>query len=127
MRQEALPPELAELARAVQSLPALRADMGSVDGANWRLIVDAEPGEEGWRSIEFLAWAVTDMKRGGFPVTLEAASPPPYLNTPGQMLYFVLQGAGDRASGGEEAGPSRIAELLNQWSEDYVPVGAEQE
>jgi len=127
MRREEFPTDLAGLAQSIESLPALRASMGSVDGVNWRLIVDAEPGEEGWRSLEFLAWAVTDLKRGGFPVALEAASPPPYLNTPGQMLYFVLQGAGDRASGGEAAEPLRIAELLNEWREDYVPVGAEQE
>jgi hypothetical protein len=127
MSSEDFPPELAQLARAVQSLPALRADMGSVEGTNWRIVVDVEPDEVGWRSLEFLAWAVTDMKRGGFPVALEAASPPPYLNTPGQMLYFVLHGEGDKAKDGAEAGPSRMAELLNEWREDYVAVGEEQE
>ena len=126
MNPTEFPPDLILLALALESFPALGVTAGRVEGSRWFITLNAEPGEEGWRSLEFVAWAITDMKRGGFPIAIEAASPPPYLNTPGRMLYFVLSGSGDKTKDSEAAGPSRIAALLNEWRSEYVAVGEEE-
>jgi hypothetical protein len=82
----------------------------------WYIKFRVEPDEHGWRALEFLAWLVNrDYRRAGHQVILYPDAPPPYLNEPGQVLAFELEG-----SGGESA------EALGQWvdrqrSESYVP------
>jgi hypothetical protein len=50
-----------------------------------------EKSEVGWRTLEFLAWLATDMVRAGERLEFFPTSPPPYLNTPGACLSFVVE------------------------------------
>jgi len=45
----------------------------------------------GFRTLEFLSWAVTDMLDAGERLRFFPVSPPPYLNEPGRSLSFVLE------------------------------------
>jgi hypothetical protein len=45
----------------------------------------------GWRTLEFLAWTYSDMIRAGERLKFFPTSPPPYLNTPGDCLSFVIE------------------------------------
>jgi len=47
--------------------------------------------ELGWRTLEFLAWVCSDMTRGGERLRFFPTAPPPYLNTPGRCLSFVIE------------------------------------
>ncbi len=81
----------------------------------WYVSLQVDHNEEGWRSLEFLAWAVGDFKRAGRLLSLEVSSPPPYMNTPGQCLSFVLRG--------KDFTPDDLAAPLDEWrEEDYVAV-----
>ncbi len=81
----------------------------------WRVGLEVDHTEEGWRSLEFLAWAAGDFRKGGQPVTLGAFSHPPFLNTPGQCLTFTLHG--------KDILPESFAEIIDTWrKEDYVSV-----
>lgn len=44
----------------------------------------------GWLVLEFLAWAINNDFNGA---VLKLSAPPPYLNKPGQVLHFVVEGA----------------------------------
>ncbi len=49
--------------------------------------------EEGYFSLEWLSWFINNnLKRGDCNILLYPFSPPPYLNTPGEMLWFLLEG-----------------------------------
>jgi hypothetical protein len=50
-----------------------------------------QKNELGWRTLEFLAWVCTDMTRAGERLCFFPTAPPPYLNTPGDCLSFVLE------------------------------------
>ena len=45
----------------------------------------------GWRTLEFLAWLCADMIRAEERLMFFPTSPPPYLNTPGECLSFVIE------------------------------------
>ena len=45
----------------------------------------------GWRTLEFLAWIFTDMECAGERLQFFPTAPPPYLNTPGDCLSFVVE------------------------------------
>ena len=47
--------------------------------------------ELGWRTLEFLAWVCNDMAQAGERLEFFPTSPPPYLNTPGDCLSFVIE------------------------------------
>jgi hypothetical protein len=49
------------------------------------------PDTSGWAALEFLAYIINN-DRGGRGALLYPYSPPPYLNTPGACLRFVLEG-----------------------------------
>lgn len=81
----------------------------------WRIGLEVDHTEEGWRSLEFLAWAVTDFRKSERNIFLGAFSHPPYLNTPGRCLNFRLHAEGLL--------PGDFATLLDTWrEEDYVAV-----
>ena len=83
----------------------------------WDVLFVVDHTEEGWRSLEFLAWVAHDIRRGLGDIWLLADSAPPYLNTPGQTLKFGLSGRVD---------PSRVAHLMGEWrGESYVPARPE--
>src|SRR3712207_5757710 len=49
--------------------------------------------EEGWRALEFLTWLLNDdLSRSGHHVRLIPTAPPPYLNWPGKVLSFAVEG-----------------------------------
>lgn len=86
----------------------------------WRIGLEVDHTEEGWRSLEFLAWAVTDFRKAGHKVRLGAFSHPPYLNMPGRCLIFELHA--------EELLPDDFATSLDVWrEEDYVAVEDDEE
>jgi hypothetical protein len=72
---------------------------GQWPAGHWCISLKVAHTEEGWRGLEFLAWAVNDdYARSGHDVQLIALSAPPYLNVPGDTLLFFLEG-----SNGEDA------------------------
>lgn len=47
--------------------------------------------EAGWRTLEFLAWAIGDMRKAQERIEFTPTAPPPYLNEPGACLSFVIE------------------------------------
>lgn len=71
----------------------------------------------GWRTLEFLAWLFTDMIRAGERLKFYPTSPPPYLNTPGECLSFVLEC--HPLNGDQDERFGKVAEFINSCREDY--------
>ena len=91
---------------------------GQYPAGTWYVKFDAAHSEIGWRSLEFVAWVTTDLRRGGEGVILEATSPPPYLNSPGACLAFVLSG--------KDVDPEFVARFLSDmYADSYIAVGDE--
>jgi len=91
---------------------------GQYPEGTWYVKFDAAHSEIGWRSLEFVAWVTTDLRRGGEGVILEATSPPPYLNSPGACLAFVLSG--------KDVDPEFVARFLSDmYADSYIAVGDE--
>jgi hypothetical protein len=67
------------------------------------------PSKGGWRVLEHLAWAINnDYRRGGnSDVSLLPKAPPPFLNTPGEMLRFAVEGYNG-------SDPDDLAQFLNR-------------
>lgn len=62
--------------------------------------------DEGWFALEFLAWLINNsMQRSDKHVSLYPTAPPPYLNSPGEVLAFVLEG--------EQEDSEEVARLIN--------------
>jgi len=78
--------------------------------------------ELGWRTVEFLAWAIGDLAKGGYYVQLIAVAAPPYLNTPGRMLNFVVEF--DLLAPAKDKTIERAAEYLDEWRLEYWPACA---
>ena len=63
-------------------------------------------GKFGWYLLEHLAWVVNEDYRGaGRNVILLPISPPPYLNTVGQCLHFLIEGY-------DGENPDKLADFL---------------
>jgi hypothetical protein len=84
----------------------------------WYVKFRVEHSDDGWHALEFLAWLVNnDYARCGHQVTLYPIAPPPYLNEPGQVLAFALEGY-------EGEDPNALATWVNQLRRScYVPPG----
>lgn len=76
--------------------------------------------EMGWRTLEFLAWAVSDIARAGEALLLIPTSPPPYLNTPGAVLTFVIEYRVDSLVEAERI--RKTAAFLRDWHAKYWPA-----
>jgi hypothetical protein len=76
-----------------------------------------EKSELGWRTLEFLAWAFDDMVRARKRLFFWPVSNPPYLNTPGECLSFVIECYIDRID--EQRGIQEIADFLAEWQAKY--------
>lgn len=76
--------------------------------------------ELGWRTLEFLAWAFEDISRSGEDVLLMPTSPPPYLNTPGAVLAFVVECRVDSVEDAERI--RKTAGFIRDWHEKYWPA-----
>ncbi len=79
------------------------------EAGSWYVKFDVMPDRTGWYVLEHLAWAVNEDSRllGGENVILLPVSAPPYLNTPGQCLHFVIEGH-------DGADPDELAKFLNE-------------
>ena len=122
------------LCRAINALPGL-ATIGSCGGHpgpdaflpedEWTVVikldlVDSAPTSDGWISLEFLGWVIHDFGRAGKRVQLAAGAAPPYLNGPGTVLSFAIDGWRGDAGGVE---PDELAKFLERVTEDlFVPA-----
>ena len=80
----------------------------------WYVKFDVAQNAHGWRALEFLAWLFNeDMRRGSKQVWLYPYAPPPWLNTPGQVLCFTIEGWLDN--------PREVADFLMRMMADYIP------
>ncbi len=74
----------------------------------WYVKFDISSDKLGWYVLEHLAWVINeDYRRAGKNVILFPTSAPPYLNTPGQCIHFVIEGYN-----GEN--PDELAAFLDQ-------------
>ena len=65
----------------------------------------------GFRTLEFLSWAVTDMLNAGERLRFFPVSPPPYLNEPGKSVSFVLECYAE--NGDHEVRFKKVAEFID--------------
>jgi hypothetical protein len=93
---------IAPLVRALNSFRGIKT-IGSCGGhaaplqpgqweeGSWYVKFKVLPNEHGWFAVEFLAWLInTDGKSRNWNFYPVAA--PPSLNSPGEMLCFVIEG-----------------------------------
>jgi hypothetical protein len=75
-----------------------------------------EKSAHGWHALEFLAWMINNAYlRADHHVTLYPTAPPPYLNEPGEVLAFALEGYD-----GED--PNALADWMDQLRHNaYAP------
>jgi hypothetical protein len=127
-RLDPLDANMRRLVRALNAFPGAET-IGSCGGhvnptpAQWpedtwyvNLVFDQSPA--GHFALEFLAWAVNnDYRRGGFRVMLYPYAPPPYLNEPGRVLRYHLEGYG--------ADPDALATFLNTMRRKHFVTAGE--
>lgn len=68
---------------------------GGQPGDEWFVAIKPDRSEHGWFDLEFLSWVVSDFNRGNRGegrIELSPHSAPPYLNEPGNTMYFALIG-----------------------------------
>jgi hypothetical protein len=95
-----------KLVRALNSFAGIQT-IGSCGGhkdpqsyqqpkGSWLITLEVDHSEEGWFALEFLAWFVNNnLVRGGWRVQLTLHAFPPFINVPGEALYFALAGEGE--------------------------------
>ncbi len=81
---------------------------------SWNVVMHIKHNRTGLLSLEFLAWAINhDIRRSkGNRILFLPTAPPPWLNGPGQCLYYVLEG-----SQGED--PEKLAITLGDLKKTY--------
>ena len=116
-------PEIdAKIRRLVDALNAFDgiATLGSCGGhpeplnggqwleGSWYVTFTVRRDTHGWRALEFLAWLINhDYTRAEAGVMFYPDALPPYLNTPGAMLKFALEGY-------QGTSPDKLASFMNQ-------------
>lgn len=121
---EELEPNIVSLVRALNSFDGIQTT-GSCGGhpdpkpyqnpeGSWDIVFDVENCEHGWFALEFLTWFINNkMVREKHHVMVLPHAFPPFLNIPGEALYFSLDGMG--------VDPDWLAqELLKAKDEFYV-------
>jgi len=117
---------------------ALRAAISRFEGVTWSNHGEPAPGltdgkavspawvkfgieksELAWRTLEFLAWAFDDMVRARKRLFFWPVSNPPYHNTLGECLSFVVECYIDQID--EQRGVQQIADHLADWQAKYWP------
>jgi hypothetical protein len=89
---------------------------GQWPAGTWYIKFRVDKGEHGWRALEFLAWLINNAyQRDEHHVTLYPIAPPPYLNGPGQVLSFALEGYANE-------NPDVLADWIQQVHQQaYIP------
>lgn len=65
-------------------------------------------------ALEHLAWAINnDYRRAGHAVVFMPTAPPPYLNTPGECMNWVIEG--------DDEDPEELASALSMYLDYLVP------
>jgi hypothetical protein len=84
---------------------------------SWYVTFTVRRDTHGWRALEFLAWLINhDYTRAEAGVMFYPDALPPYLNTPGSMLKFALEGY-------QGTSPDKLASFMNQQREaSFVPA-----
>jgi hypothetical protein len=91
---------------------------GQWQRGNWHVKFDVAQNAHGWRALEFLAWLINCDASDTYKVVLYPYASPPFMNEPGQMLCFVLEGKCDN--------PRKVGALLAKATRElYIPPGQE--
>jgi hypothetical protein len=126
---EELDSNVVDLVRALNAFAGIKT-IGSCGGhrepgpgqareGSWWVTFEIEHSEDGWFALEFLAWLINnDYWRAGHKVHLYPTSPPPYLNEPGRVLKFSLEGYGSED-------PEELAEWIDRVREESY-IGPEE-
>ncbi len=91
-------------------------DSEEVIKAGW-IKFELEQTELGWRTLEFLAWAISDMLKAGEEIHFFPTSPPPYLNEPGKCLSFVMEFYPENED--TDINFKKIADFITYCREEY--------
>src|ERR1039458_10237488 len=94
-------PPVRNLCRVLNSFPgiatytscgghAVPANSAQAEQGTWYVDFHVDRSDDGWISLEFLGHVAYDLAPDG--VVLEVYAKPPYLNHPGQMLFFRWAG-----------------------------------
>lgn len=62
------------------------------EAGDYYVTLNVKPGVGRRFVIEFLAWAINNDCRRGHDVVFIPKSAPPYLNTPGECMYWAIEG-----------------------------------
>lgn len=90
-------------------------------GDEWRVtfqieLEDERPTAEGWIHAEFIAWAIYDMWQMN-RVRLRSFALPPWLNFPGRMLRFQIEGNRATEEGIE---PDDVAGFIDEAARQFL-------
>lgn len=116
---------IVNLVRALNAFPGV-VTIGSCGGhpdpgpgqwpeGRWYVKMEFEKNEAGWIALEFLAWAINVDYASEYHAFFYPTSAPPYLNRPGKMLAFALEG--------RDVEPDDLAEFLDTVREECF-IGA---
>jgi hypothetical protein len=101
---EELDPPIRALCRAINAFPGLRTrescsghpdpKPNQLAQGSWEVTLDVRQDDDGWFALEFLAYVINNAcQQSGNAVFLYPFAAPPYLNVPGQTLFFALTSA----------------------------------
>ena len=123
-----LDPAVVELCRAINEFPDIRTSdscQGFIDdhrpGEPWAVYFAPHPSPPtpgAYAAVEFLVWLCRSVARDrGFDVSVELNAPPPYLNGPGECLYFIIKGRNRH--------PTEFAQFIREARDNVfcLPVG----
>lgn len=134
---EQVPQGMINAARVFDALPGIAPlffDLPNMDSATpstsnlWRIgwsILPAEDGvslfaagphRDGWVVTEYLVWFIHDLIRSDVRIWKDMYSPPPYLNGPGECLYFMVEG---ELHGEKAITPDRFVKDLKDFWVDH--------
>jgi hypothetical protein len=96
-----LDPPIRALCRAINAFPGLRTrescsghrdpHANQLAQGSWEVTLDVRRDDDGWFALEFLAYVINNAcQQSGRAVFLYPFAAPPYLNVPGQTLFFAL-------------------------------------
>ena len=82
---------------------------------SWYVAFVIDRDDHGWFALEFLSWLINHDYQGH--VSLWPDAKPPYLNTPGKMLEFIVEGR-------EGENPQAFADWIYKVKDQcYIPPG----